>query len=78
MLTRNQANAVGIILLVIVLAGVISLGLTILNTWSLRVSVEGFLVRWVRAWAIACLIGGPTAAAVMPRIKRLTDRLARG
>jgi len=76
-LTRDQANLAFLFIVVCLICGELSLFFTIFNTWSLHASFEGLVLRWLKGWALACLVALPTAAVLVPRVRRFTDSMVR-
>lgn len=73
MLTRGQAHVLTIVLIAFSMSGVMSLAMVIVNT-----GVGGDVVaRWIRSWIIAFLIAMPTAAVLIPAVKRFVGRFTR-
>jgi len=60
-------------LMCVAMSCTISLAMSIINFGF----SPGFLVRWLRAWALSFLIAWPTAYIFVPQVRRLVDRIAR-
>ena len=58
-------------LMVLCMAGVMSLVMTIANTGV----GPGLLGRWGRSFAIAFLVGWPTASVVVPMVRRIVAKV---
>lgn len=69
MLSRRQADALALIMLVILVTGAAALGLVLVHTGA-RGDVIG---RWLRDWGIASLISVPTSFLVEPIVRRLAN-----
>lgn len=77
MLTRGQANVLFFVLVALCMSGIMSMAFTILNTYTLHQSLEGFVLRWLRGWGIAFLIATPSVLVIVPRVRRFTDAMVR-
>ena len=74
MLTRKQSQVVFILLMVLTMAGSISLATTFL-TFGFDHTVGYFIGRWLKAWVIGAVVGFPVALAVFPVLRKFVDSL---